>query len=223
MISIIIPTLNEEKVLEKTLASIERELGDSEIIAVDGGSKDSTKKLAKKSARVIESTMKGRAFQMNLGAKVAQGDILLFLHADTILPKGALDEIKKVLSNKKIIAGGFRRKFANSKGILNTNFVHDNLYDAFGVIWGDQGFFIKKKDFERIGGFPNIEIMEDYAISQKLKKLGSLGFSKKRVITSNRRINNNYFKAYITYVIIVLLYWFGVSPKKLKKIYKEVR
>lgn len=223
MISVIIPTLNEEKVLEKTLASVKKELGENEIIVVDGGSKDNTLEIAKSGANVFLSRKRGRSSQMNLGAKSAKGDLLFFLHADTTLPKGAFKEIKRILSDKKIIAGGFRRKFINSKGILNTNFFHDKLYDSFGVIWGDQGFFIRKKDFEMIGGFPNIEIMEDYAISKKLKKLGNLEFSKKRVMTSERRITDNYFKAYITYVLVFLLYRFGVSPKKIKQIYKEVR
>ncbi len=122
MISIIIPTLNEEKVLKKTIESVLIQPNKLEIIISDGGSTDNTLNIAKKYAKIVNSK-KGRGIQMNSGTKFANGDILLFLHADTILPKNATKKIKKILKDKTIIAGRFHKNITAQNTYYLQNFL----------------------------------------------------------------------------------------------------
>lgn len=181
MISIIIPTLNEEKYIEKSINSVREQNEECEIIIVDGGSSDKTTEIAKNYGKVLISKKKGRAFQMNLGASEAKGDILLFLHADTTLPKEAFEEIERILKNRKVAAGSFTLYFDEEKTIANRKLFYSFLYNKpFGALWGDHAIFIRKELFNEIGRFPEIEIMEDYAFSKEARKHGHLVISKKK-------------------------------------------
>lgn len=172
MLSVIIPTLNEERALPETLATLFRQTTDEEIIIVDGGSTDRTTEICARHPEVtFISSEKGRAAQLNAGARTANGDILLFLHADTLLPENALSKIKIALSDEKHQAGGFKHSFGDKDWRLKLiSFLDNRRCLKTRIIYGDQAMFIKRTLFERLNGFPEVEIMEDILICEQLVK-----------------------------------------------------
>src|SRR5262249_37351717 len=185
-ISVIIPTWNEESCLAETLFLLRR-LRPHEIIVVDGGSSDATCRLAAE-ADVLLHAPRGRAIQMNCGAVRATGDVLVFLHADCSLEPGALEEAERLLARPRIIAGCFRMTVRS----------HGWLYRAIdacatarvrltGIMYGDQGLFLRPEQFERLGGFPPLHLMEDLFFSQQLRQHGRIAVAAKRIFVSPRR------------------------------------
>lgn len=173
MLSVIIPTLNEEKALPETLASLFRQSTGAQVIIVDGGSTDATEKVCEQypGIRFITSE-KGRAAQLNAGARAASGDILLFLHADTLLPDDALSTIKRVIDHEKHQAGGFRHSFGDEDWRLRLiSFLDNRRCLKTKIIYGDQAMFIKRNLFERLNGFPDVTIMEDIHFCERLVQL----------------------------------------------------
>lgn len=185
-VSIIVPIYNEEK----TIRSIQKQLWHlrdaCEILFVDGGSTDRTLELLSPAYRVIHSG-KGRAAQMNAGAKESTGDILFFLHCDSELPQNALRELRKVMKSHR--AGCFGIAFHSRQFFMLTCRVISNLrvFDR-RVMFGDQGIFVERELFFEIGMFPELPIMEDYQFSLSLKEAGvKLGMTRHRIYTSDRR------------------------------------
>lgn len=224
MISIIIPTLNEEKTIANTIKNLENLIGDKEIIVVDGGSSDNTVLEASKYANVVKSKM-GRSFQMNSGAKIAKGEIFWFVHSDSIIQENSLIQIENAIS-KGYIGGGFHLYFYD----LNTKFmkfvqVTSNMRGKFlKLIYGDQGIFVRKDVFEKLGGFPEIEIMEDWEFSLMIKKHGKTCLINAPIGTSARRFKKGgELKTLLLMHKLKILYTLGVSPKELVKIYREAR
>ena len=170
MLSVIIPTLNEELALPETLASLFRQSSGEQIIVVDGGSTDGTEKIcAQHPCITFISSEKGRATQLNAGARIATGDILLFLHADTLLPDNALNTIKRVINQEGLEAGGFMHSFGNTDWRLKfISFLDNRRCLKTRIIYGDQAMFIKRELFERLNGFPEAKIMEDIYFCEKL-------------------------------------------------------
>ncbi len=185
-ISIIIPVYNEESTIENLQKQLYNVKDKCEIIFVDGGSKDNTVSLIDKGYKVIQSK-KGRANQMNLGADVSSGDTLFFLHSDSKLPENFLEEILKV--REKYVVGLFGIKFKSKNFFMLTNRVISNFRGKYRkIIFGDQGMFIKRDLFFKVGGFPNLPIMEDYQFSLTLKEQNKkVGITKHRILTSDRR------------------------------------
>lgn len=220
LISIIIPALNEEASIAEVLEHSLKLKGHFEIIVVDGGSLDRTVEIAKRfeNLKVFQS-VKSRARQMNFGAQHAQGDILLFLHADTFLPRDAYASIVELCQHPEIIGGSFRLIIKGTHPAFKF-YAWCSQFSLEFFTYGDHGIFIKAETFKVINGYKNIDFMEDVEIQKRLRKQGKFRKLKTSVITSNRRFQKNgIIKQLIMDTILVLLFKFGVSPNQLKHYY----
>ena len=224
MISVIIPTLNEELTLAQSLKSA-RSGKDMEIIVSDGGSLDKTCIIAKQFVDKVISSPTGRGVQLNRGADASSGDILLFLHADSILPKGWDDLVRETLDDTRIAGGAF--SFALPRRSLPFSFISfmANFRSRFFKLpYGDQAIFVRREIFEKIGGFREIPIMEDVELVKGMRRLGKLGILDLPVITSSRRWEKEgWIRTTFRNLMLLFLYHLGVSPKRLYRFYRAVR
>ncbi|MEX0719490.1 MAG: TIGR04283 family arsenosugar biosynthesis glycosyltransferase [Balneolaceae bacterium] len=224
MISIIIPTFNEEENIERVLEFLNSHSKsyECEILVVDGGSSDSTIKVAKAlGARVFNSPEKGRAKQMNFGAENAAGEVLYFLHADTIPPPDFLQEISQKIT-QGFDSGCFRLSFDNPHPMLKF-YSWFTRFDVLIFRFGDQSLYTKKALFQNAGGFDeNLLVMEDQEIIRRLKHHSQFSLIKKAVVTSARKYDQlGVFKLQYIFTIITLLYYIGVSQKVLVDFYTK--
>ena len=231
-ISVVIPVRNEAENLPQFLHSLEH-LPVAELILVDGGSSDDSLFLLQSWAahsnadsknayrRILRKTRPGRARQMNAGAKQATGDILLFLHADTRLPAEGIDLILETMKNKTLLGGAFRLHIASKHPFLLWVCWIANLRSVYWKLpYGDQAFFVRRTVFEAIGGYPDLPLMEDVALIRRLKKEGRIVLLKKTVSTSARRWRRQgYYFTSFRNMLLLGLYFAGVSPKRLAKWY----
>ena len=228
MISIIIPVFNEAKTLPEFLSRLDVLVTDGEVIIVDGQSLDETMALASKHTRadvIVTQSGRGRARQMNSGAALAHGDILLFLHADTILPLGALADIEKALVDPDVIGGRFRVELDNKRMPYRLIGAMINIRDAmFGGFTGDQAIFVRKKDFMALGGFNEIEICEDLDLAARMQKAGKVVQLPAKVITSARRWEKDgWVRTIILMWIIRIMFYLRISPKSISQLYADTR
>lgn len=194
--------------------------GNFEIIVVDGGSSDETLAGIQNYENVkLFASDQGRAVQMNYGAKKAEGDILLFLHADTLLPYKTFTLITKQLQKKNFIGGSFRLKLDKKDFFLNF-YSWCSRFSLEFFTYGDHAFFITKEIFEAIDGYREIPFMEDIEVQKRLRKKGKFKKLNDYVVTSGRRFEKNgTFKQLCVDVILVCLYNLGMPPRKLKRFY----
>lgn len=228
-ISVIIPTLNERAVLAQTLARTAA-LGFREIIVIDGGSTDGTVRLAEAccaraaNARVMTAS-RGRARQMNEGAKTSQGEALLFLHADTQLPEDAGRIIESALADPTIKGGRFDVQFDRPSpwGRMIGAFMNWRSRLS-GIATGDQAIFVRRHVFEQLGGFSDIPLMEDIEFSRRLKRTGRIAPLRETVTTSFRRWEQQGpLRTILLMWTLRFLYWIGVSPSRLSHWYNAIR
>jgi rSAM/selenodomain-associated transferase 2/rSAM/selenodomain-associated transferase 1 len=221
-ISIIIPALNEAATIGKTLAHLKCG-AHLEVIVVDGGSKDGTLNLAEsRGARVIQSKP-GKAVQMNAGAAAADGDILVFLHADTLLPEDFGDQIVAALNQKGVAAGAFRLRIDSTVAGLRFIERMANWRSRFlRLPYGDQALFMAKALFKNIGGFPDMPIMEDYILVRRLKRKGRIVIVPAAVVTSPRRwLQLGILRTWLINQLIIIAYYLGASPEQLTRLYRR--
>lgn len=224
-ISIIIPAYDEEECIVKTVGSVLKRAGGfvKEVIVVDGGSSDQTVKRAQTTpATVVASPRKGRAAQMNYGASVSQGNVLYFLHADSIPPENFDQKIMDSVDRGNP-AGCFRLAFDTDHPLLNF-YAWCTRFDVDAFRFGDQSLFITKKLFNKIKGFKEDHIvMEDHEIIKRIKKHASFLIGKDSVTTSSRKyMVNGVVKLQGIFTLIFTLYKMGVSQSKLVLIYKKL-
>jgi rSAM/selenodomain-associated transferase 2 len=188
-ISVIIPALNEVEHIKQSLQSVQFLRGNGhEVIVVDGGSDDETCELASNMADQIITLSPGRAIQMNAGAKKATGDIFVFLHADTILPDSAEQQMLFSATDEPYFWGRFKVRLSGKHWLFRIIEFCMNLRTCLtGIVTGDHALFVSKQLFNKIGGFPEIELMEDIVISRKLKKIVNPVCLHGTVLTSSRR------------------------------------
>ena len=222
-ISIIIPILNEAKILEKTLSQLRSEHEYHELIIVDGGSTDGSIPIAENYGKVLTS-VRGRAKQLNAGAAAATGDILIFLHADIWLEPGALAAVETALSSG-YIGGGFQQKIDGKSILYRMIEIAGNIRGRYlKVFYGDSGIFLTRTDFERIGGFPEIPILEEMEFSKDLRRLGKTTLVSPCIHISARRWETRgIVRTTVNNWVITLLYFLKVSPVKLAKLYRHIR
>ena len=220
MISIIVPALDEAQGIEACLAPLQalRARG-AEVIVVDGGSRDATRSRAAPLADLVLEAGRGRARQMNAGAARARGDVLLFLHADTLLPEGADRAIDAAIARAPW--GRFDVAITGSDPLLAIVAAAMNLRSRLsGIATGDQAMFARREAFLCAGGFPDIPLMEDVALSRRLKRLARPACLRQRVVTSGRR-----WERRGTLRTIVLMwrlraaYALGADPRRLARTY----
>lgn len=220
LISVIVPTLNEEVNLPVTLRQL-AEHPDVELLVVDGGSMDRTVEIAQQYTPFVFVTRPGRGGQMNLGARHATGDILLFLHADTFLLPGALEEIQRRIIGDGAVGGAFDLHIDSPRRLCKlVARVASGRSRLLRLPYGDQGLFVWRQVFEVLGGYPNVPILEDVAFARRLRRAGRLAFIRSGLVTSGRRWNaNGVVRTTLVNWWVTLLFLLRVSPPRLRHIY----
>jgi len=223
-VSVIVPTLNEAPVLAATLARA-RAAHPHEIIVVDGGSDDGTVRVASGLADAVLSAARGRATQMNAGAAVASGDVLAFLHADTLVPSTFAAAIEHACADTHVGGGRFDVELAPSSPLLwLTGWLMNWRSRLTRIATGDQAMFVRRDTFTALGGFADIPLMEDIELSRRLKRAGRVACLRERVTTSSRRWRTHgVVRTILLMWTLRLLYTCGVGPDRLARMYRNVR
>jgi rSAM/selenodomain-associated transferase 2 len=218
-ISIIIPTLNESGSILECLQAVQPYRHACEIIAVDGGSIDNTTAIIKPYVDKLIVAAQGRAKQMNVGAQAASGQLLVFLHADTMIPAGFTSEIEQALNSPHW--GRFDISLNGTHPLLIMVALCMNLRSRLtGIATGDQAIFVNRRLFEQVGGYPDIALMEDIALSKQLRKISRPLCLKTKVISSGRRWDKcGLFSTILFMWRLRLQYFFGTDPNQLVKLY----
>jgi rSAM/selenodomain-associated transferase 2 len=222
MLSVIVPVLDDADHLEGLLPHLRSECPDAEVIVVDGGSRDRTPLVARDcpGARYLVSE-RGRARQMNAGARAARGDVLLFLHADTRLPPGASAAIVRALEDPVVASGRFDVSFSNPHWAFRMIAAFMNWRSRLtGIATGDQAIFVRRQVFDALGGYRDIPLMEDVELSARLKRCGRTGCLRLRVVTSSRKWERDgIVRTIVLMWALRLLYFFSVDPVRLHRWY----
>jgi rSAM/selenodomain-associated transferase 2 len=221
-LSIVIPALDEAANLARVLPTLVAREPAAEVLVVDGGSADDSRAAVARvpSVRWL-SGPRGRARQMNAGARAARGDILLFLHADTVLPEGAGAAIVAALADAGTVGGRFDVRLDSRRPLLAlVGWLMNRRSRLTGICTGDQGIFVRRTVFEALGGYPDIPLMEDVELSRQLKRRGRLVALPLRVVTSARKWER---EGVVRTIVLMwglrLLYALGVSPARLHRCY----
>lgn len=224
MITIVIPIYNEEKILSEKTFQFRNLSKNAELIFVDGESSDKSCSIAADFGKVIQSK-KGRGSQMNSGARSAAGDVLLFLHADTIISAGALSVIEEAVNNRGFVGGCLTQRIDSDAFIYRLIEGQGNIRARIDkIFYGDQGIFVKKDVFDRIGGFPEVAIMEDVLFTQQLRKIGKTVILPDKIIVSPRRWEKKgIILTILIYNLIIILFRLKAPLHKIKRLYKEIR
>ena len=229
MISVVIPTFDEETSLPATIRSC-REAGECEVIVADGGSRDGTVEVARRLADRVVAAPGGRALQMNAGASSARGDVLLFLHADTLLPPRSLEAVVAGLRDSRVAGGAFRVALRPSPGagayvraMLALTGRMINIRSALtGSRTGDQAIFLRAVTFREVGGYPEIPLMEDVELSRAMGRNGGTVLLTHRVGTSGRRWEAwGPLRTILRMWRIRLGYLLGMTPERCAEIYRQ--
>ena len=226
-LSIITPVLNEASGIAGFLRHLRARASTTEIIVIDGESNDGTFELASSlagelSLRVMQNR-RGRAAQMNAGARAASGDILWFVHADSRVPVDCERAIEQTMEKPDVAAGCFRLRFPRSNYIYRISDSWGNLaVDLFGIAFGDHGIFCKRDHFFAIEGFPEVPVMEDAEFCRRIKGTGRMLQLPLEIETSPRRYaRHGPFRTTFFYVLIIVLYFCGASLPWLSRLHQR--
>jgi len=221
-IAIVVPALDEAHNLQWLLPDLARRWPEAEVLVVDGGSRDATVEVVQRQAGVrCLASAPGRARQMNTGARATRGELLVFLHADTRLPDGALEAIQAAMRDPRVIGGRFDVAFDSPRPIMRITAGLMNVRSRLsGIATGDQTIFVRRAAFEALGGFPDIPLMEDVEFSRGLKRRGRLACLRLRVTTSARKWEREGpLRTVLLMWTLRLLYVLGASPRRLHRWY----
>jgi rSAM/selenodomain-associated transferase 2 len=222
-VSVIIPAINEAEALPTTIDHLRKNSSILEIIVVDGGSTDRTPEIAEQLGCRVLASKPGRGGQMRAGAAAAKGDVILLLHADTWLPPQATSAMLNCLRDRSVVAGGFWKEFRDSPLLLL-----GSKWKCAVRLWigrriaGDQGMFIRRDVLERIGGIPDMALMEEFALSSRLRREGRLALADAIALTSARRFQKlGVIRTYLRMWVVTMRYRMGASPNELRKQYEK--
>jgi rSAM/selenodomain-associated transferase 2 len=217
--------LNEAAAIASTLHAIRRGASDAEIIVVDGGSADSSVAVAQPLCDTVIVASRGRACQLNAGAKASHGDALAFVHADTIVPPSFAADIASALSDPTVVGGRFDLKLDSTAipyRIIGAMISLRSRISRSGT--GDQAIFVRRDVFDRLGGFPDIELCEDLEFARRMKRVGRVACLRSCVTTSARRWNRDgVMRTVVRMWLIRAMYLLGVPPARLKRMYADTR
>lgn len=224
MISIVVPVLNEAPRLSPMFDMLDAQPGEKQIILADGGSTDGTRAVAGERALIVESEP-GRARQMNAGAALAEGETILFLHCDTKLPPGAFRDIEDVMRADDVAGGGFLHSFDREDSFSRfISFSANARAKIAKRFLGDQCIFIRREVFERMGGYADMPLFEDWDLSRRMRAFGRAAVIETPVVTSGRRIDVwGKPKCLIIWWGLSILFALGVSAERLARYYAHVR
>ncbi len=219
MISVVIPALNEAGNIRQTIASVRQQDEEAEIVVADGGSVDGTPEIAQPHAQVIQCP-RGRAVQMNAGARRTTGSVLLFLHADSRLAPGALARMRQTLDDPAIAGGSFTLVF-DVDNVWLSFYAFCSTIDCLCFRYGDQGIFVRRAIFERMGGYAEIPLMEDIDLMRRLPRYGRRALIRNYPVTTSARrfVEHGIIRQEALNVALVAGWFLGVKPQTLAKWY----
>jgi len=224
-LSAIVPMLNEAAAIASTLGALRRGAPDAEIVVVDGGSIDSSVALAQPLCDTVIGASRGRAQQMNAGARASHGDALVFVHADTLVPSSFAADIASALSDPAVVGGRFDVRLDSTALAYRIIGAMISLRSRISrTATGDQAIFVRREVFDRLGGFPDLELCEDLEFARRLKRAGRVACLRARVTTSARRWNRDgVVRTIVRMWLIRAMYLMGVAPARLKRMYSDTR
>lgn len=220
-ISVIIPILNEAEELPTLLSSLGLLDEDTEVLVVDGGSRDGSPTLVSEAGYPLLTSASGRARQMNAGARAAVGDVLLFLHADARLPPDGVEAVRAAMRDPAVVAGRFDLVYERARWPYPWIAWSGNLRSRLtGICTGDQTIFVRRAAFEAVGGYPEIPLMEDVELSRRLKRLGRMACLRACVAGSTRKYRQEgVWRTVALMALLRMLYALGVPPERLHRLY----
>jgi rSAM/selenodomain-associated transferase 2 len=230
MLSVIIPTYNEEDAMPRTLEALSRVRGDFEVVVVDGESADRTGEYVRERIPDFPKRLRlfggprPRALQLNAGAGKARGDVLLFLHADVIFPCEGVETLERALRDQAVVGGNFDLEFEGPSAWSRFFTWVNRQRRRFGIYYGDSGIFVRRTVFNRLGGFRPIPIMDDYEFVRRLETAGKTYFIPARLLASSRRWRERgVWRTMWSWFWVQTLYSLGVPTRFLARWYLPVR
>jgi rSAM/selenodomain-associated transferase 2 len=224
-LSVIVPMLNEERAAARTLEAIAAGAPEAEIIVVDGGSTDRSVDEARPRCAILISAPRGRARQMNAGAAAAHGDVLAFVHADTLVPPSFARDIATALADEAVVGGRFDVRLDDPAPLMRlTGWLISVRSRLSRTGTGDQALFVRRAVFERLGGYREIDLCEDLDLARRMKRAGRVACLRSRVVTSARRWRRGGVPATMARMwMLRAAFLMGVSPARLARFYKDAR
>lgn len=224
MISIIVPALNEAAHIGRTVCALRDLEGETEILVVDGGSDDETARVALEAGATVFKSARGRGTQQHAGALKALGEILWFVHADTIPPPYATADIVKALNDVRVVGGNFGLVFDGPSRAARQLTAIYPLLRRLNLCYGDSGIFVRRAAYRAAGGFSPLALFEDLDLLRRLRKQGRFVHLDTRILTSSRRFENrNFAIMWSHWTALQILYWAGVHPNFLARFYPHAR
>ena len=224
-VSIIIPTLNEDSRIAELVRSLKARERGCEIIVVDGGSNDGTLERARDAGALATASERGRGQQLRCGADLATCDVLLFLHADTCLPPGAIEALRRHLANPEVVGGNFRVLFDGGTDFARWLTGFYAWFRRFGVYYGDSAMFVRRSVYKEMGGFRPVDLMEDFDFARRLRRMGkTICIQDPPVVTSSRRFAGRRAPAIVAgWLFIHALFYLRMKPAILARLYDSAR